>query len=345
MIRASVVGASGYTGAELVRLLAGHPAVALGELVADRRAGAALADVFPGFRDVVARELVAADDWQQLGRGADVVFLALPHGQALAAVPRILAGGARVVDLGPDFRLRDAATYETWYGRPHGAADALAGAVYGLPELHRPAIRTAAVVANPGCYATAAALALLPLVEAGLTDGPVCVDGKSGASGAGRQPSESLHFAELNENVRAYNVAAHRHTPEIEQTLADAAGRKLPVVFAPHIVPMTRGILVTCYVPLRQDLSQDTALDLYCERYAGEPFVRVLQEALPATKATWASNFCDVALRVDAERSVAVALAALDNLVKGAAGQAVQNMNLMFDRPETEGLWAAPVYP
>jgi N-acetyl-gamma-glutamyl-phosphate reductase len=343
MIRVSIVGASGYTGGELLRWLCRHPEVTLTQLVAFQSAGQELATVFPGFRDVVEQTLVAAD-WSRLGEESDVVFLALPHGAALAAVPEILAGGARVVDLGADFRLRDRVSYERWYELPHTAPDQLDGAVYGLPELWRSALRQTRLVANPGCYATAAALALLPLAEAGYIAGPVCVDGKSGASGAGRTPALGLHYSELNENLRPYNVAAHRHTPEMEQTLADA-GAAVGVLFAPHLVPMTRGLLCTCYVPLARDLDSAAASALYRDRYAQAPFVRVLVDELPQTKATLGSNFCDVTVRVDAERGLAVAMAALDNLGKGAAGQAVQNMNLMLDLPETAGLWAPAVYP
>ena len=343
MIRASVVGASGYTGGELVRWLCRHPAVMLGHLTAHQNAGQPLSAVLPGFRDVVDRVLDEAD-WVRLGAESDVVFLALPHGAALAAAPAIMAGGGRVIDLGADFRLRDAAVYGRWYGLEHTAPEALAEAVYGLPECWRAGIQGARLVANPGCYPTAAALALLPLAEAGLVAGPVSVDGKSGASGAGRGLALGLHYSEVNENLRAYNVGRHRHTPEMEQTLADAGAASL-VMFAPHLVPMTRGLLCTCYVRLAAPLDQDEAMALYCRRYAGEPFVRVLSDELPQTKATLGSNFCDVTVRVDAERGVAVAMAAIDNLGKGAAGQAIQNMNLMFDRPETEGLWTAAVYP
>lgn len=343
MLRVSVVGASGYTGGELLRWLCQHPHVSLTQLVANQNAGQQLSAVFPGFRGVVD-ETLTAPDWDRLGAESDLVFLALPHGAALAAVPEILAGGARVVDLGADFRLRDRAAYARWYGLDHTAPAALAEAVYGLPELWRAALSGARLVANPGCYATAAALALLPLAEGGYIGGPVCVDGKSGASGAGRSPALGLHYSELNENLRPYNVAAHRHTPEMEQTLADA-GAAVGLVFAPHLVPMTRGLLCTCYVPLARDLDPDTALALYRDRYADAPFVRVLGDELPQTKATLGSNFCDVAVRVDAEQGLAVAMAALDNLGKGAAGQAVQNMNLMLALPETAGLWAPAVYP
>jgi N-acetyl-gamma-glutamyl-phosphate reductase len=276
---------------------------------------------------------------------SDVVFLALPHGAASEAAPLLLEKGARVIDLGADFRLKDPAAYVRWYGAEHGAAELLELAVYGLPEQNRECVRSARFVANPGCYPTAAALALLPLLKEGLASGPVIVDAKSGVSGAGRNPSAATHFSEVNENVRPYKLGEHRHGPEMEQTFA-LAGAPVPVYFAPHLTPMTRGILATCYVPIGAELSEDDAFALYRDAYREEPFVRVLENGeLPQTKATLGSNFCDVAVRVDRQRRLAVAVSAIDNLGKGAAGQAIQNMNLMFGFPETEGLWTPPMFP
>jgi len=343
MIRASVAGASGYTGGELVRWLVRHPEVRLVHLVAGQHKGQRMEQVFPHLRDVLPHVLEAAD-WSKLGQDSDVVFCALPHGAALEVVPEILRAGARVVDLGPDFRLRDPDQYARWYGRLHTAPDLLERAVYGLPELHRARLRESELVAVPGCYPTAAVLALEPLLRSGKTEGPVVIDAKSGVSGAGRSPSLGTHFSEVNENVRPYNVACHRHIPEMEQVLRDA-GHPVSVCFVPHLVPMTRGILATCYVRLQEPLAQEAAVDLYREAYDPEPFVRVLTDSLPETKATYGSNFCDVTVRVDLERGVAVALGALDNLGKGAATQAIQCMNLMFGRPETEGLLQPPLYP
>jgi N-acetyl-gamma-glutamyl-phosphate reductase len=275
---------------------------------------------------------------------SDVVFLALPHGAAIEAAPAILDAGARVIDLGADFRLKDPTTYARWYGAEHGATDLLEGAVYGLPEQNRALVRDARLVANPGCYPTAAALAILPILKVAANTGPIIVDAKSGVSGAGRNPSASTHFSEVNENFKPYKLGEHRHGPEMEQTFA-SAGTPVSVYFAPHLAPMTRGILATCYVPLAGELSKDDAEGLYADAYRDDPFVRVLEDELPQTKATLGSNFCDVAIRVDGERRLAVAVAALDNLVKGAAGQAIQNMNLMFGFEETEGLWTPPIFP
>ena len=342
-VRASVAGASGYAGGELVRWLTHHPDVDVVHVTAFREQGRPLADVFPNLRGFGDHTLNGAG-WQEMARDSDVVFLALPHGAAMEAVPVLLEAGARVVDLGADFRLKDPAVYARWYGSDHVAAEFLGEAVYGLPEVNREALRGARLVANPGCYPTAAALALLPLLASGRVHGPVIVDAKSGVSGAGRNPSAASHFSEVNENVRPYNLGRHRHGPEMEQTFA-AAGTPIPVYFAPHLAPMTRGILATCYAPLSDSLTEEELLGIYRDAYGDEPFVRVLEEALPQTKATLGSNFCDVAVRVDAERGLAVAVSAIDNLVKGAAGQAIQNMNLMFGLPETEGLWSAGLYP
>jgi N-acetyl-gamma-glutamyl-phosphate reductase len=342
-LRASVAGASGYAGGEVVRWLAGHPRVELVHLTAFREKGRPLGDVFPNLRGFGAQTLNGTG-WEEMSSDSDVVFLALPHGAAMEAASSLIAGGTRVIDLGGDFRLKDPVAYARWYGAEHVALDLLGEAVYGLPEQNREKIRSARLVANPGCYPTAASLALLPLVGSGHATGPVIVDAKSGVSGAGRNPSAATHFSEVNENVKPYKLGEHRHGPEMEQTLA-SAGAPLPVYFAPHLAPMTRGILATCYAPLATDLSAAEALALYLDAYRDEPFVRVLEEELPQTKATLGSNFCDVAVRVDAERRLAVAVSAIDNLVKGAAGQAIQNMNLMFGFPETEGLWAPAVFP
>jgi N-acetyl-gamma-glutamyl-phosphate reductase len=341
--RVSVAGASGYAGGELVRWLCGHPRVDIVHLTAFREAGRPMSDVFPNLRGFTTQTLNGTS-WREMGSESDVVFLALPHGAAIEAAPALLDAGTRVVDLGADFRLKDPASYLRWYGAEHAATPLLDEAVYGLPEANRDAVRSARLVANPGCYPTAAALALLPLVATGLVRGPVIVDAKSGVSGAGRNPSAGTHFSEVNENFRPYKLGEHRHGPEMEQTLAQA-GNPVSVYFAPHLAPMTRGILATCYAPLTGDLSVETLFALYRDAYRDEPFVRVLETELPQTKATLGSNFCDVAVRVDPERRLAVAVSAIDNLVKGAAGQAIQNMNLMCGFPESEGLWAAGMYP
>ena len=347
MIRAAIAGASGYSGAELVRWLHDHPDVELGALAAGRSAGQRVEAVFPHLGGVAEGDL-APTDWDRLGSDADVVFLALPHGEALAAAGRLLEAGARVVDLGADFRLRDPAAYRRWYGGEHTATDLLAEAVYGLTEWHRDAVAGARLVANPGCYPTASSMALKPVLEhfGDRVTGAIVIDAKSGVSGAGRNPRDGYQYSELNENFKPYASGVHRHQPEIEQELAAGGGAGAQVFFSPHLAPMTRGILAACYVPMSEAPSREELEAAFLDRYADEPFVRVLtQQALPQTKATLGSNYCDIAVRVDRERGLVVVFSAIDNLVKGAAGQAVQNMNVLFGLPETTGLTASPVFP
>lgn len=346
-IRVSVVGASGYGGAEAVRLLATHPEVRLAHVTADTRQGQPLAELYPNLRGFVDLVTEAADP-AAIARDSDFVIISLPSGKAMALVPELLERGPRVIDVAADFRLHDPAAYPVWYRLTHTAPRELADAVYGLPELHREAIRRARLVADPGCYPAAALLALSPLVRAGaVTREGIVIDAKSGVSGAGRGgQSGGMGFSETNEDVRAYSVPGHPHTAEIEQELSAQARGRVRVTFVPHLVPMTRGILVTAYAPLARPLTPSEATALYREAYAGEPFARVLPEgALPQTKATWGSNFCDLAVRIDERAGVAVAIAALDNLMKGAAGQAVQNLNLMAGLPEDIGLRTPGVYP
>ncbi|MFQ5678074.1 MAG: N-acetyl-gamma-glutamyl-phosphate reductase [Gemmatimonadota bacterium] len=342
MLRVSVAGAAGYTGGELVRWLLGHPGVELVHLAAGKSAGRRVAELWPSLRGLTDGLLVEAEPGP-LAADSDVVFLALPTRPAIDLAARLMAAEVRVVDLGAGFRLRDPATFHRSYGGEHPAPGLLPEAVYGLTELHCTAIRDAHLVANPGCYPTATALALAPLVREGYAEGPIVVDAKSGLSGAGRHPSEKTAFGEVNESLRPYDVGTHRHQPEIEQTLS-GLGAHGGVFFVPHLVPLTRGILASCYMRLARSLDGERALELYGDTYASSPFVRVTQE-LPRTKATLGSNFCDVTVRVDEERGLATAIAAIDNLGKGAAGQAVQNLNVMFGLPETEGLWTAPLYP
>lgn len=338
----SVAGATGYAGGELLRLLVRHPEVELVHLAAGERAGASVGEVWPHLEGLLEGTFTELDG-AALGEASDVVITALPDGLALDVVPEILAAGARVVDVGPDFRLGEPDRYRRHYGREHTAPELLEEAAYGLTEWSREALAGARLVANPGCYPTAATLALLPLARSGWVGGGVVVDAKSGVSGAGRGARRDLQFGEVAENLRPYNVLDHRHVPEIRRVLV-GAGSAASVAFVPHLVPMTRGILATCYVPLATERSPDEALDLFRAAYADAPFVRVL-EGLPQTGATAGSNFCDLTVRIHPGGRMAVVLAALDNLGKGAAGQAVQNINLMCGLDETTGLWEAPLYP
>ena len=344
-IRVSVIGASGYGGAETVRLLTMHPQVEIVHVTAETQQGQAMSHLYPNLRQFVDQTMIAVDA-QRIGRDSDVTFVSLPSGQAMHLVPTLLEQGCKVIDIAADFRLRDAALYPIWYKFAHTAPTYLAEAVYGLPELHHAAITTARLIANPGCYPVAALLALLPLMRSGTvqTSG-IVIDAKSGVSGAGRGGGGGFGYAEVNENVRAYSVVGHNHTAEIEQELSGMAHTAVQVVFTPHLIPMTRGILATVYAPLVHEISEADALALYQETYSNAPFVRVLHDTLPQTKATLGSNYCDVTVKIDSRTRLAIAIATIDNLGRGAAGQAVQNMNLMCGLAETTGLHFPGLFP
>jgi len=344
-IKVSVIGASGYGGAETVRLLATHPLVQLVHVTAETKKGAAMSSLYPNLRGFVDQTMIEADI-ERISSESEVTIVSLPSGMAMSLVPDLLKQGTKVIDVAADFRLKQAELYPQWYKLMHTAPEYLGEAVYGLSELHRDAIARARLVADPGCYPAAAILALTPLLRAGKVRAQgIVIDAKSGVSGAGRGGGGGFGFSEINENVKAYSVVGHNHTAEIEQELSSIAGTTVQVVFTPHLIPMTRGILVTAYAPLASDLSEPEALVLYQQTYAREPFVRVLDSVLPETKATLGSNFCDVAVRVNQRAGMAIAIAAIDNLGKGAAGQAVQNLNLMCGLPEETGLKFPGVYP
>jgi N-acetyl-gamma-glutamyl-phosphate reductase len=345
MHKVAVIGASGYTGVELLRLLAGHPAVTVTCVTSRQQAGQPLGEAFPSLAGVYDLTFESVEPAALAGR-ADLVFTAVPHQAAMGMVPQLLAAGCRVVDLSADYRLHDAAVYAEWY-EPHQTPELLAEAVYGLPELYREQVRGARLVANPGCYPTSAALALAPLLRQRRIDpATIIVDSKSGTSGAGRAAKVDTLYCEVNEGFKAYGLPRHRHTPEIEQTLSEAAGRPVTISFTPHLVPASRGILSTCYASLAGEVSLAELLALYRQQYAGEAFVRVLPEGrLPNINQVRGSNFCDIGLAVDPRTRRVIAVAALDNLVKGAAGQALQNMNLMLGLDECSGLRGAPVFP
>jgi len=345
-IKAGIIGATGYAGAELVRILSAHPQVELVALCTQSYGGKAFCEVYPYLYKHVfsyCREL----DLPALAEEADVVFTALPHGHAAPLAREVLGRGKKFIDLGADFRFRRREVYEQWYKVEHTAPELLEQAVYGLPEIHREKIRGASLVANPGCYPTSVILALAPLLRHGLVDaGTVVADSKSGVSGAGRGLSLGTHFSEVNENFRAYNVGVHRHTPEIEQELSELAGEEVVISFTPHLTPMNRGILSTVYASLKREMTLEQVRSVYEEYYRNEFFVRLLPPGiLPQTKAVAGSNHCDIVPVVDPRTGRVVVLSAIDNLVKGAAGQAVQNMNLMFGLPETTGLDRPGLYP
>lgn len=344
-IKASVIGASGYGGAEAVRLLTTHPHVEIVHVTAESQQGQSMSGLYPNLRSFVDQTMIAVDP-ERIGHDSDVTFISLPSGKAMSLVPMLLQQGSKVIDIAADFRLRDAALYPTWYKVTHTAPEYLGEAVYGLPELHREELKKTRLVANPGCYPAASLLAAFPLLRAGVvqTTG-VIIDAKSGVSGAGRGGGGGFGFSETNEDVRAYSVTGHNHIAEIEQELSSVARAQVRVNFTPHLIPMTRGILATVYAPLARPLTEADAVALYQETYRNEPFVRVLHDTLPRTKATLGSNYCDVAVKIDTRTSTAIAIAAIDNLGRGAAGQAVQNMNLMFGLPETTALQFPGLFP
>lgn len=340
---AGIVGASGYGGEELVRLLTQHPNVKLTTAVSETYTGKLISSVFPGMIGQTDLSYISDREGAQAAQ-CDVVFLAQENGKAMGMARKLIESGCKIVDLSADFRFRDAAIYATWYKTEHASPDLNAEAVYGLPELHAGAIRSARVVGNPGCYATAGILAVAPLLAHALIEpNSIIIDGKSGVSGAGRAKfSLDYHFPEVNENVSPYKIAGtHRHTPEIEQMLSEVAGEELRVTFTPHLIPMTRGILATCYGNLKAPVSEADLQALYRDFYATAPFVAMMEEILPATKHTLGSNRCHIGLAVDPRTQRVTVVSAIDNLIKGAAGQAIQNMNLMCGFEETAGLKAS----
>ena len=343
MIKVGIVGGTGYTGAELLRLLAPHPEVELVAITSRAEAGKQVTEIFPNLRGMV--DLVFTPPEESILRRCDVIFFATPNGTAMGMVPGLLEAGVRVIDLAADFRLKDAAEWEQWYGMPHACPELLSEAVYGLPETNREAIREARLVACPGCYPTAVQLGFLPLLEAGVVEpGSLIADAKSGVSGAGRKASVGTLLAECSESMKAYAVSGHRHLPEIRQGLQAATGTEVGLVFVPHLTPMIRGIHATLYATLTRETGDLQAL--FEQRFAAEPFVDVLPfGSHPETRSVKGANVCRIALHRPQGGATVVVLSVIDNLVKGAAGQAVQNMNLMFDLRESAGLEAIALLP
>jgi N-acetyl-gamma-glutamyl-phosphate reductase len=342
MIKVGIVGGTGYTGVELLRLLAQHPEVELAAITSRGEAGSAVADMFPSLRGRVA--LRFSDPASAPLKDCHLVFFATPNGVAMQQAQELLNAGVRVIDLAADFRIKDIALWEKWYGMPHASPHLVAEAVYGLPELNREQIRLARLVANPGCYPTATQLGFLPLIEAGCVDvANLIADAKSGVSGAGRKAETHILFAEASDNFKAYAVGGHRHLPEIRQGLSIAAGTQVGLTFVPHLTPMIRGIHATLYARITREADFQS---MYEKRYAGEPFVDVLPaKSHPDTRSVRAANTCRIAVHRPQGGDVLVVLSVIDNLVKGAAGQAVQNMNLMFGFDECLGLAQVPVLP
>ena len=345
-VKIGIVGGTGYTGVELLRLLALHPHAELTVITSRSDAGLPVADMFPSLRGYV--DLKFSDPATANLAACDVVFFATPHGVAMSQAQALLKAGVKVIDLAADFRLQDTAVFEKWYKMPHTCADILKDAVYGIPELYREQIKSANVIGNPGCYPTTVILGLAPLLELGLIDfsAPIVADCKSGVSGAGRKAEVATLFAESSDNMKAYGVAGHRHHPEIHAQLTELAGKKVDFIFVPHLIPMIRGMLSTIYVKLSTKGLQADIQALYEKRYANEQFVDVLPAGKqPETRSVRGSNHLRIALQSQQESGYLTIIAVQDNLVKGAAGQAVQNMNIMFGLEENSGLQVVPLLP
>jgi N-acetyl-gamma-glutamyl-phosphate reductase len=337
MIKASILGASGYSGAELLKILLRHPRVTIEKLFANTSASKRVDEVYPifGGRTEAAFEQYSPES----ACSSDIVFVALPSGEAMNLVPELLDRKKKVIDLGGDFRLREPSLYAKYYKHEHTSSHLLSRSVYGLPELNRDQIKSAHLVANPGCYPTSAILPLVPVLKEGLVGATgIVINSLSGVSGAGRSSSADLSFAEVNESVKAYKVTVHQHIPEIKSTLESFIGVDASFSFVPHLLPITRGIYTTIYAPMKNSLSQEGILEAYQHYYGNEPFVRFSSTVIPEIKHVSFTNYIDIGFRIDYNNNHLIICSAIDNLIKGAAGQAVQNMNLMFGFAETEGL-------
>ncbi len=346
MLKVGIIGATGYAGAELVRLLVSHKDVEIVWFGSRSYIDQKYADVYRNmFRIVDARCM--DDNMAELAEEADVIFTATPQGFCASVISEEILSRTKIVDLSADFRIKDVDVYEKWYGIEHKSPQFIQEAVYGLCEINREDVRTARLVANPGCYTTCSILTAYPLAKEGIIDmSTLIVDAKSGTSGAGRGAKTPNLFCEVNENMKAYGVASHRHTPEIEEQLGYAAGEEVCINFTPHLVPMNRGILATEYATLKKKVTEDQVRDIYEKYYGSEYFIRVLDPGVfPETKWVEGSNFVDINFKIDQRTNRIIMMGAIDNLVKGAAGQAVQNMNLMFGLPENEGLKLVPIFP
>jgi N-acetyl-gamma-glutamyl-phosphate reductase len=341
MIRASIIGATGYSGIELVRILKKHPIVKISKIYTDSYKGRELDEIYPHLKNHVK---LIGDTFhlEDIDEETDVFFIALPHGHAMEIIPELLKKNKRVIDLGADFRIKNPDHYLKWYHTNHSDKNLLKNSIYGLPELgNRDKISSASLIANPGCYPTAIILATLPLLKSKVIDFNSCIfDAKSGVSGAGRTINLNSHFCEVNENISAYSIAgSHRHTPEIEEQFKNICNENIVIQFTPHLIPVTRGMHVTAYYNLKVNISEKEIHDLYCKFYENETFIRISAEnKFPQIKNIKGTNYCDLGLKIDERTNRLVVISVIDNLIKGASGQAIQNMNLMFDLPESMGL-------
>lgn len=344
MLKVAIIGGSGYTGGELLRLLEQHPYVKITAVTSERSKGKPVSSLFPSLKN--CRLKFEPLKIKSITKKADLFFLCLPHKTSQEVVASLYKAGKKIIDLSADYRIKDAVVYRKWYDTRHKFPALLKKAVYGLPELYRGKIKNAAIIANPGCYPTGAILGLAPIMKSPAIDaGSIIVDSKSGVSGAGRNPTLPFMFSEVNESVKAYAVTVHRHTPEIEQVLSSISRKKIKINFTPHLIPVDRGILSTIYVKLKKKIKPADVLGIYKKFYAKEPFVRVLNKEYPNTKSVTGTNSCDIALFVDKRKNSLIIVTAIDNLLKGASGQAVHNMNIMYGFEETTALKAAPAYP
>ena len=344
---ASIIRATGYTGGELLRLLLNHKNIEIGVLTSESYAGKKVSDVHPGLLGLVDQSYVALD-MNKIIDESDIIFAALPHGASNEIISKIYSINENVnlIDLSGDFRFDDLAVYEEWYKIKHTDPELNKKAVFGLPELYKEKIKKAKLISNPGCYPTSAILGSAPLLKNKIVKADVIADSKSGVSGAGKKLTNNTHFPEANENFSAYGIATHRHSPEIQQEMEKLFGGKVNLSFTPHLVPINRGILTTIYMTFNEFMETKEVIDLYHEFYKDCPFVRVLDEGkFPQTKAVSGSNFCDIGIKSDKRTGRVIAVSAIDNLVKGASGQAVQNMNIMMGFDEKEGLKVVPLYP
>lgn len=346
MINVAIIGATGYVGSELVRLLKAHNGVDIKHITSHSYVGQRFDEIYENYRgvfDMVCEE----QELEKIANDVDVMFIALPHGIASGEITESILEKTKVIDIGADYRLKDKDVYEAWYSTEHMSPELLKEAVYGLCEVNREEIKNARLVANPGCYPTSTTLSLLPLVAEGLVEeDSIIVDAKSGVTGAGRGVNLATHFTECNESIKAYSVAAHRHTPEIEEQLSLLGSSDIVINFTPHLIPMNRGILTTSYAKLKKSMTYDEVKKIYEKYYRDEYFVRLLKEnAFPETKWVKGSNFCDIGIKVDERTNRVIVVGAIDNMIKGAAGQAVQNMNIMFDLGEEKGLEGVSIFP
>lgn len=347
MIKIGIIGAGGYAGVNLLSLLLGHKEAEVIWLMSEEaHKGKKISELYPHLLGECNLACGTLDDIDKQIPKVDLIFLALPHGIALNYVPKILAAGCKVVDLGADYRFNDEAVFQKWYGLTHPDKKVLSEAVFGLPELYKEQIKKTRLVANPGCYPTASILGLAPLIKNKLVDpDSLIVDAKSGISGAGRGVSLKVHFCERDEGIAAYNVTTHRHMGEIEYQLSKVAGNDLTVTFVPHLAPMNRGILATCYAKITGSAPTNKLVGIYKEFYKGQPFVRIYETGEPCTKNVSGTNYCDIGIAVNEVTNTIIVMSCIDNLIKGAAGQALQNMNLMLGFPEEEGLKSIALYP